>query len=134
MGRIKIEHAFLALAFVMSVVLALLVVGIIQNRHIIRDTRRTATRAARTSVDVAELRRAEADSCKNYETLRAALNEFHSAFRGLLIAARNARERSSSPADRATAATYNKLIGSIHTVSATCAQKHHGRRRSRDSP
>lgn len=110
-----------------------------KNRDLVRNVAGAEHRIAGALADVksekasvAGLQKAQTQSCVNYETLRAAHNDFVGTVRKFLLTAakRNAeasRLSATTPAlrrqDLAAAKIYNELIANSHTVTASCAQK-----------
>jgi hypothetical protein len=102
-----------------------------QTRHLVRQNRTLIRAIAHDEASVTSLQKAEDASCTNYETLKAAVNDFHGTIRAFLLAAQTARlqaaKTESDPAlrrsDIEAAEQYAHILANTHTVSASCAQK-----------
>jgi hypothetical protein len=131
-------------AFVLVIVVAFLIllfVGFQAKRSgdVAAQSRRTALQAKavastvrQQAATIAQLRQAQLASCKNFETLKNAVNEFHGTIKSVLKAAEaRAAAAENDPraspqvksSSRTAVQVYRRLLVNTRTVKATCAQR-----------
>jgi hypothetical protein len=131
-----------AFVFVVAIAFLILVFVAFQAKRsgdVAAESKRTAESAKavastvrRQAATIAQLRQAQLASCRNFETLKNAVNEFHGTIKSVLKAAEaRARAAESDPhttpqvraSSRRAVEVYRQLLVNTRTVKATCAQR-----------
>ena len=127
------RHRYGVLVVLVLVAIALSGFAGFKTREYAHDQAVNAQRQADIAKDqaaakatLAQLAKEQLASCRNYRTLRDAVNLFHGTLDGLLKTAQHAREaaykRDHQLSDKQAVTAYKQLRRGIHLVRRDCAQ------------